>query len=112
MRGRNPMNEEVFVVLNTVASMIVIICSVLSIQLLLGISRELKGLKTMDVMWKNFIIMTNLFILLGITRAVGSISTIIFEGLQPVFEALLSVTLILFFVFAIQLSLSIEEITE
>jgi len=50
--------------------------------------------------------------LLGITRAVGSIGTIIFEGLQPVFEALLSVTLILFFVFAIQLSLSIEEITE
>jgi hypothetical protein len=85
---------------------------VLSIQLLLGISRELKGLKTMDVMWKNFIILTNLFILLGITRAVGSIGTMIFEGLQPLFEALLSVTLILFFVFAIQLSLSIEEITE
>jgi steroid 5-alpha reductase family enzyme len=112
MRRRNPVNEDFFVVLNTVASMIVIICSVLSIQLLLGISRELKGLKTMDVMWKNFIILTNLFILLGITRAVGSIGTMIFEGLQPLFEALLSVTLILFFVFAIQLSLSIEEITE
>jgi len=112
MRRRNPMNEEFFVVLNTIASMIVIICTVLSFQLLVGISRELKGLKTMDEMWKNFIIMINLFILLGITRAVGSIGTIIFEGLQPVFEALLSVTLILFFVFAIQLSLSIEEITE
>jgi hypothetical protein len=112
MRRRNPVNEDFFVVLNTVASMIVIICTVLSFQLLVGISRELRGLKTMDVMWKNFMIMTTLFILLGITRAVGSISTIIFEGLQPIFEALLSVTLILFFVFAIQLSLSIEEITE
>lgn len=107
-----PLNDDFIVVLNTVASMIVIICSVLSFQLLVGISRELKGLKTMDLMWKNFIIMTNLFILLGITRAVGSIGTIIFEGFYPVFEALLSVTLILFFVFAIQLSISIEEITE
>jgi hypothetical protein len=106
------MNEEFFVVLNTVGSMIVIVCSVLSFHLLVGISRELKGLKTMDLMWKNFIIMTNLFILLGITRAVGSIGTIIFEGFYPVFEALLSVTLILFFVFAILLSISIEEITE
>ena len=108
----SPLNDDFIVVLNTVASMIVIICSVLSFQLLVGISRELKGLKTMDLMWKNFIIMTNLFILLGITRAVGSIGTIIFEGFFPVFEALLSVTLILFFVFAIQLSISIEEITE
>jgi hypothetical protein len=107
-----PLNDDFIVVLNTVASMIVIICSVLSFQLLVGISRELKGLKTMDLMWKNFIIMINLFILLGITRAVGSIGTIIFEGFYPVFEALLSVTLILFFVFAIQLSISIEEITE
>ncbi|HEY6586261.1 MAG TPA: hypothetical protein VIY97_03735 [Candidatus Methanoperedens sp.] len=106
------MSADFFIVLNTVASMIVIICSVLSFQLLVGISRELKGLKTMDVMWKNFIIMINLFILLGITRAVGSIGTVIFEGFYPVFEALLSVTLILFFVFAIQLSISIEEITE
>ncbi len=106
------MNEEFFVVLNTIASLVMIISTVMSFQLLVGISRELKGLKTMDVMWKNFIILTNLFILLGITRAVGSIGTIIFEGLQPVFEALLSVTLILFFVFAIQLAISIEEITE
>jgi hypothetical protein len=106
------MDEEFFVILNTVASMIVIVSTVLSFQLLVGISRELKGLKTMDVMWTNFIIMISLFILLGITRAVGSIGTIIFEDLQPVFEALLSVTLILFFVFAIQLSLSIEELTE
>jgi len=43
-------DEEFFVVLNTIASMIVIICNVLSFQLLVGISRELKGLKTMDVM--------------------------------------------------------------
>ncbi|CAG0984777.1 MAG: hypothetical protein MPEBLZ_00088 [Candidatus Methanoperedens nitroreducens] len=106
------MSADFFIVLNSVASMIVIICSVLSFQLLVGISRELKGLKTMDAMWKNFIIMINLFILLGITRAVGSIGTVIFEGFYPVFEALLSVTLILFFVFAIQLSISIEEITE
>jgi hypothetical protein len=106
------MSGDFFIVLNSVASMIVIICSVLSFQLLVGISRELKGLKTMDAMWKNFIIMINLFILLGITRAVGSIGTVIFEGFYPVFEALLSVTLILFFVFAIQLSISIEEITE
>lgn len=106
------MNDDFFVILNSVASMIVIICSVLSFQLLVSISRELKGLKTMDVMWKNFIIMINLFILLGITRAVGSIGTVIFEGFHPVFEALLSVTLILFFVFAIQLSISIEEVTE
>lgn len=106
------MNEEFFVVLNTIASIVMIICTVLSFQLLVGISRELKGLKTMDVMWTNFIILTNLFILLGITRAVGSIGIQIFEGLQPVFEALLSVTLILFFVFAVQLSLSLEEITE
>src|SRR5450759_1767826 len=106
------MSADFFIVLNTVASMIVIICSVLSFQLLVGISRELKGLKTMDIMWKNFIIMINLFILLGITRAVGSIGTIIFEGLQPVFEALLSVTLILFFVFAIQLSLIIAVIPQ
>ncbi len=76
------MNADFFIVLNTVASMIVIICSVLSFQLLVGISRELKGLKTMDVMWKNFIIMINLFILLGITRAVGSIGTVIFAGLS------------------------------
>ncbi|MCX9082608.1 MAG: hypothetical protein OIN83_10470 [Candidatus Methanoperedens sp.] len=106
------MDDDFFVILNTVASMIVIICSVLSFQLLVSISRELKGLKTMDVMWKNFLIMTNIFILLGITRAVGSIGTVIFEGFHPVFEALLSVTLILFFVFAIQLSMSIEEVTE
>lgn len=106
------MDEDFFVVLNTIASMIVIVFSVLSFQLLVGISRELKGLKTMDVMWTNFIIMTNIFILLGITRAVGSIGTVIFSGFYPVFEALLSVTLILFFVFAIQLSLSIGEITE
>ncbi len=106
------MDEDFFVVLNTVASMIVIICSVLSFQLVLGISRELKGLKTMDIMWKNFIAMIYLFILLGITRAIGSIGIIISREFQPVFEAVLSVTLILFFVFAIQLSLSIEEVTE
>ncbi len=106
------MDEDFFVVLNTVASMIVIICSVLSFQLVLGISRELKGLRTMDIMWKNFIALIYLFILLGITRAVGSIGIIISRDLQPVFEAVLSVTLILFFVFAIQLSLSIEEVTE
>ena len=106
------MDGDFFVILNTVASMTVIICSVLSFQLLLSISRELKGLKTMDAMWKNFIIMINLFILLGITRAIGSIGVIIREEFKPVFDALLSVTLILFFVFAIQLSLSIEEVTE
>ncbi len=106
------MDEDFFVVLNTVASVIVIVCSVLSFQLLLGISRELKGLRTMDNMWKNFIAMIFLFILLGITRAVGSSGLMISSELQPVFEAVLSVTLILFFVFAIQLSLSIEEVTE
>lgn len=106
------MNEDFFVVLNSVASMIVIVCSVLSFHLLVGISRELKGLKSMDIMWKSFMTMTTLFILLGITRAVGSIGTIIFEGVYPLFEALLSVILILFFVFAILLTLSIEEITE
>ena len=106
------MNDDLFVILNALASMIVIICNVLSFNLLVGISRELKGLKTMDIMWKNFIIMINLFIFLGIIRAVGSIGTIIYQGFDPIFEALLSVTLILFFVFAIQLSISIEEITE
>jgi len=36
------MDDDFFVILNTVASMIVIICSVLSFQLLVSISRELK----------------------------------------------------------------------
>ncbi len=106
------MNDALIIILNTVASIIVIICSVLSFNLLVGISRELKGLKTMDLMWEYFIIMTSLFIMLGITRAVGTIGTVIFEGFLPVFEALLSIILILYFAFAILLSISIEEITE
>ncbi len=106
------MYEAVLVILNTVASIVVIISTVLSFNLLVGISRELKGLKTMDLMWEYFIIMTSLFILLGITRAVGTIGTVIFEGFLPIFEALLSVILILYFVFAILLAIALEEITE
>jgi hypothetical protein len=109
---RNPMNDAFFIILNTVASIIVIICSILSFNLLVSISRELKGLKTMDLMWEYFISMISLFIMLGITRAVGTIGIVIFEGFIPVFEALLSIILILYFVFAILLSISIEEITE
>ncbi len=106
------MHEEFLVILNTIASIIVIVSTVLSFNLLVSISRELKGLKTMDMMWEYFIIMTSLFIMLGITRAVGTIGTVIFEGFLPVFEALLSIILILYFAFAILLSISIEEITE
>ena len=106
------MNDAFFIILNTIASIIVIICSVLSFSLLAGISRELKGLKTMDLMWEYFISMISLFILRGIIRAVGTIGTVIFESFLPLFEALLSVILILYFVFAILLSISIEEITE
>jgi len=106
------MSKDFFIILNALASVIVIVCSILSFSLLIGISRELKGLKIMDIMWKNFIVMINLFILLGITRAVGSIGMIDYYGFYPLFEALLSVTLILFFVFAIQLAISIEEISE
>lgn len=106
------MSEAFFVILNTIASIIVIICSVLSFSLVRGISRELKGLKTMDIMWRYFIIMINLFIVLGITRAIGAIGSVIFKGFQPIFDALLSTILILYFVFAILLSTSIEEITE
>ncbi len=106
------MYEAVLVILNTVASIIVIISTVLSFNLLVGISRELKGLKTMDLMWEYFIIMTSLFIILGITRAVGTIGTVIFKGFMPIFDALLSVILILYFVFAILLAIALEEITE
>lgn len=106
------MSDGYFVILNTIASIIVIICSVLSINLLVGISRELKGLLSMDMMWNYFILMTTLFIMLGITRAVGSIGTVVFYGFLPVFNAMLSIILILFFVFAVLLSISIEEITE
>ncbi len=106
------MDEAFFVILNVIASIIVIICSVLSFNLVMGISRELKGLKTMDIMWKYFIIMINLFIMLGITRAVGAMGIVIFKGFQPIFDALLSTILILYFVFAILLSTSLEEVTE
>ena len=106
------MNEDLFIILNTFASIIVIVSTVLSFHLLVGISRELKGLKTMDLMWEYFIIMTSLFIMLGITRAVGNIGTVIFEGFLPIFEAILSIILILYFVFAILLSIALEEITE
>lgn len=105
------MSDALFAILNTIASIIVTICSVLSVQLLVGISKELKGLKTMDMMWQYFLIMTTLFIILGITRALGTIVIVIFEGFQPIFEASISVILILYFVFAILLSISIEEIT-
>ncbi len=106
------MSDLFSIILNTAASIVVIICSVLSFNLLVGISRELKGLKTMDMMWQYFICMTSLFIMLGMIRAVGTIGNVIFEGLQPIFEALLSITLIIYSVFAILLSISIEEITE
>ncbi len=106
------MNDAFFVILNTVASIIVIICSVMSFNQLASISRELKGLKTMDLMWEYFISMISLFILLGIVRAVGTMGAVIFESFSPVFEALLSIILILYFVFSILLSISIEEITE
>lgn len=59
------MSDLFSIILNTIASMVVIICSVLSFNLLVGISRELKGLKTMDMMWQYFISMTGLFIMLG-----------------------------------------------
>ncbi len=105
------MSDAFFVILNTIASIIIIVCNVLSFNLLFSISRELKGLKTMDMMWQYFMIMTTLFVLLGITRAIGTIGTVIFEGFQPIFDAVMSVVLILYFAFAILLSISIEEIT-
>lgn len=106
------MNDVIFVILNTMASIIVIIFSVLSFHLLIGISRELKGLKTMDLMWQYFIIVTTLFISLGVTRALVSIDSGIFDGFHPFLNAMLSVILILFFMFAVLLSISLEEITE
>ncbi|VVB85716.1 Uncharacterised protein [uncultured archaeon] len=106
------MNEPFFVILNSVAAITIIISNVLSLRLLEGISRELKGLKTIDVMWDYFIIMTGLFIVFGITRAAGTIVTVVSYDIQPVFDALISVILIFFSVFAVLLSRSIEEITE
>ncbi len=106
------MSEPFFVILNAIASITIIVCNVLSLHLLVGISRELKGLKTIDVMWKYFIVMASLFIMLGITRAAGTIVTVVSFGIAPVFDALVSVILILFSVFAVLLSISIEEITE
>lgn len=106
------MNELFLILLNAAASVVIIVCSVLSLQLLIGISRELKGLEEIDVMWKYFIIMSGLFILLGMTRALGTIGTVIFSDIQPIFESLISVILIIFAVFAVLLSISLEEITE
>ena len=106
------MNELFLILLNAAASIVIIVCNVLSLQLLISISRELKGLDTIDVMWKYFIVMSGLFIMLGMTRAIGTIGTVIFSDIQPIFESLISVILILFSVFAILLSMSLEEITE
>ncbi len=106
------MSEAFFVILNVVAAIIIIICNVLSLHLLMGISRELKGLKTIDLLWQYFIVMTSLFIMLGIVRATGTIETVIFSSFRPLFDAMISVILILFSVFAILLSISLEEIVE
>jgi len=50
----------------------------------------------MDAMWKNFIIMINLLYCLELPGRLAHRNHY-FEGFHPVFEALLSVTLILFF---------------
>ncbi len=106
------MSDVAFTMINASASLVMITCGVLSFRVTRGISRELRGLKTMDVMWQYLIVMVELFIIFGITRAVGSVGNIIFPGSQQVFDALLAVVLILYFVFAILFSMSLEEITE
>lgn len=106
------MNKEFFVILNVIAAITIILCNVLSLHLLVGISRELRGLKNIDKMWHFFIIMSTLFIMLGMIKAVGNIESVIFSAFQPIFDAMISVILILFSVFAILLSISIEELTE
>lgn len=106
------MSEYFFVILNTISSLVVIICSVLSFKLVESIAREFKGLKSVDIMFHYFMIMINLFVMLGILRAVWSIGSFSYEEFQPIYDALLSIILIFYFVFAILLSTSIEEIIE
>ncbi len=106
------MSEESFVILNTFSSIIVIICTVLTFKIVEGIAREFKGLKSVDIMWQYFMILINLFILLGVLRAILSVGSIIYEAFQPIYDSLLSIILIFYFVFAILLSSSIEEIIE
>ncbi len=106
------MNEEFFVVLNVIAAITIVVCNVLSIHLLVGISKELKGLKNINKMWQFFIVMSSLFLLLGIVKATGTIESVIFASFQPFFDAMISVILILFSVFATLLSISIEELSE
>lgn len=105
-------SENFFVMLNTISSLVVIICSVLSFKLVESIAREFKGLKSVDIMWHYFMIMINLFVMLGILRAVLSIGSFMYEAFQPIYDALLSIILIFYFVFALLLSTSIEEIIE
>jgi succinate-acetate transporter protein len=106
------MTETHLIILNFFASIIIIICSVLSINLISGLPRELKGLKGIDQIWKNFIFMTILFILLGVIRAAETIGIVIFPGAEPILDAFISVILILFFVFAVLLGNSIQEMNE
>jgi len=106
------MSEDFFVILDAFASLMVIIFSVLSFSLVRNISLEFKGLKPVDNMWYCFMILIDLFILLGVLRAVLSIGSIVFREFQPIYDAFLSIILIFYFVFAILLSTSIEEIIE
>lgn len=106
------MSEEFFVILNTFSSIVVIICSVLSLKFVENIAREFKGLKPVDTMWKYFMILINLFILLGVLRAVLSLGSVNYETFQPIYDALLSIILIFYFMFTILLSSSIGEIIE
>jgi len=98
------MNEDFFVVLNTVASMIVIICSVLSISnCLLRVSKRMyKGLKTCDAMWKRFIIMINLlYIAWNYQGGWLNRKPLFSKDFTLYWGFHVFVTLILFFVFAI-----------
>ena len=106
------MSEEFLIILNVIAAIIIIVCNVLSLHLIVGISKELRDLKNIDKMWHYFIVMSGLFIIFGMIRATGTIETAIFSFFKPFFEALISMILILFSVFAILLSISIEELTE
>ena len=106
------MSEHFFVILNTFASLFIIICGVLSLKLVESISREFKGLRAVDIMWRYFMIIIGLFIMMGVLRAVLSIGAVTYGGFQPIYDALLSIILIFYFVFAILLSTAIQEIIE
>lgn len=106
------MIEEFFIILNIFAALIIVVCNVLSLHLLVGISKELHEINNINKMWQLFIVMSSLFIMLGIIEATGTIESVIYSTFQSFFDALMSMVLILFFVFSVLLAMSIEELED